>query len=143
MFASAPRGKFRELRLREGGDRVAVRARGCRVVWEPHPAGGGGGHPAGGGGGEPGALYATLDLTPDERALAVLRLADDEIRRLAAPRFTPLRDAGRAVVVKLARGLAWPAGAAAVDVVLSPGPFGAFGYCLTITECHRHSAAAP
>lgn len=119
-FATAPRGKFRELRLRECGGRVAVRARGCRVVWEPHHVGGGG------------ALYATLDLTADERALAVLRLADDEIRRLAGPRFTPLRDAGRAVVVKLARGLAWPGAADRVDVVLAPGPFGAFGYCLTV-----------
>lgn len=129
MFSSAPRGKFRELRLRDGGGRVAVRARGCRVVWEPHPAGG---NIAPGGNTGGGALYATLDMTAADRALAVLRLADDEIRRLAGPRFTPLREAGRAVVVKLARGLAWPAGAGAVDVEVSVGPFGAFGYCLTV-----------
>jgi hypothetical protein len=125
MFASAPRGKFRELRLRDGGGRVAVRVRGCRVVWAPSARGG----------------FATLDCSADARGLAVLRLADDEIRRLASPRFTPLRESGRAVVVKLARGLAWPADAERVDVVLAPGPFGAFGYCLTVDSVDAYPAS--
>lgn len=120
-FRAVPRGRFRALVNADDGSPVVVGLRGASVLRPPHASGAG--------------TYATLGLPPGEGRLAVVDAAVRGHQKLS---FSPV-SADR-VVVKLARGLAWPAGAAAVDAWLSPGPFGAWGYCLTVT---RVAAAEP
>lgn len=125
MFATARRGRYRALVTADDGSAVAVGLRRCEVLRAPHASGGGG-------------TYATLRVPDGETRLATIDAAIRGFEPGLA--FSPLRAGGTEAVVKLARGLAWPAGAAAVDARLSPGPFGAWGYCLTATRVEPAAA---
>ncbi len=97
--------------------------------------------------------YLTLDLgmleTPRSNAAGLADI-DAFIRKLAAPRFSPLF--AETVIVKMPPkgvrwenengdpALPWPLELhAVVDVILKPGAFGEFGYCWLLHRIKPHS----
>lgn len=127
------RGKFQQLE-RDGGP-VDIKVFSCKVVAAPYEV--------------EGKRYARLDMTridPAERHL--LANVESTIRRLASPRFSPLRDGLGSVVVKIPADASWEdargdvgefslAAGDWVDVVVSPGAFGVFGWTLLVKRLKR------
>lgn len=94
-----------------------------------------------------GKRYAKFDMSRAIGDKQLLLAVQDHIREAANPRFSPLRFAWEDVTVKL-MGTKWEIGdqpAAAwelregdvVNLVLTPGAFGSFGWCLIATHVKR------
>jgi hypothetical protein len=116
-FLARKRGKFEQLELATGGP-VVARVRGC-VVAKTSESGG--------------KRYATLDMSSAIGDKKLLLDVDEFIRARAAPRFSPLRFAWGQVTVKIASGEDVHRGEV-LDVELSPGAFGPFGWCLLLKK---------
>jgi hypothetical protein len=116
MFAAKRRGKYEQLEL--DGKPVVARVRGCVVtkVFESQ-----------------GKRYATLDMSSAIGDKQLLLDADEFIRARASPRFSPLRFAWTQVTVKIVINDELRYGSI-LDVELSPGAFGAFGWCLLLKK---------
>lgn len=116
MFAAKRRGKYEQLEL--NGKPVVARVGGCLVVkaFESH-----------------GKRYATLDMTSAIGDKKLLLDADEFIRARASPKFSPLRFAWTQVTVKIATNDDVRPGDV-IDAELSPGAFGAFGWCLLLKK---------
>lgn len=134
MLEAVLRGKFHQFKVP-----VTVKLFDCRVVRLK------------------GSTYLVLDASmADDDAKAELLRAHDFIQRHSSPEFSPLKyaresDAWDAVVVKMARDVSWetPKGPTdpwklspgdAVDVVVSPGAFGKFGWCLNVKRIKRSAS---
>ena len=118
-FKVRTRGCFRALELPGGGAVTATLV--ADVTRAPHDT--------------KGKWYASLAVVDGD--VDLLRAADARIIALAKPEFSPFREssaAGVQLVVKMPAAVAagWPAAATRVRVSLSVGPFGGFGYCLTV-----------
>lgn len=124
------RGRLRQLENPRGGGAPEARLYACEVLKPPYDRGG--------------KTYVQLALGLGD--VDVLRRIDDLIHQQARPAFSPLSTAGDGlrVVAKLP-GTArfedvagdpcprWQLHAGQrVDVVLEPGAFGDFGYCLLV-----------
>lgn len=128
------RGKLRQIAT-AGGDPVDVTLYACVVTRAPYVKGG--------------KTYAGLDASAAAGDLDLLRRVDEFVRRQANPAFSPVAPGGK-LVVKLAPGLRYENGdgdaalpwnvteGAVVDVVLRPGAFGDFGYCLLLRRVKPH-----
>ncbi len=131
MFKIVKRGKFFQLQA-PGGGPVEVKLFGCVVVAPTYGSGG--------------KQYARFDLT---QALGREHLTSvaEFIKQAAAPRFSPLRFGFKSVVVKMG-GAKWETAEAAtfefplepgqrVDLVVGPGAFGDFGWCIVVKRIKR------
>lgn len=126
-FKVTQRGTLRQL-LHPDGTPVEAPLYGCRVIKPPYTSNG--------------KTYMLLDHTGCTGDLDVVKAVDDFIRATARPAFTPL--ATGTLLVKLTRatkyetagavpGFAFtPSEGQAVDVVVGPGAFGTFGYCVLV-----------
>lgn len=115
--------------LRQNGVPVEIALSGCVITRAPYQAGG--------------KWYARFDATAaagrDE-----LRAVDAQIQRLAAPRYSPVRFVGNVVAkIQSLQAMEFPGDIVpgqVVDLVVSPGPFGAFGWCLNVKRILREGA---
>ena len=134
MFKSVARGRLLQV-AGPDGEPVDVRLYACQVIKPPYEAGG--------------KTYAVLDASAAAGDLDRLRALNDFVRAQARPRFSPVRPDG-ALVVKLDRpkwetaagtpGFAFPLDVGSlVDVVLRPGAFGGFGWCLLVHRLKPHA----
>ncbi len=119
MFVAKKRGKFQQLELAGGGGPVIARVRGCVVSKTSESRG---------------KRYATLDMSSAVGDKRLLLDVDEFIRARAAPRFSPLRFAWTHVTVKIASGDDEVHRGEILDVDLSPGAFGPFGWCLLLKK---------
>lgn len=120
------RGRYQHLVHSRDRSPIAVRLYNCEVTRAPYA--------------KNGKTYAELDVGSAAGDVDVLRQVDDRIHRACSPAFTPVM--GRRLIVKIPKTLvyedaagdttdAWPIERGAViDVVLTPGAFGQFGWCL-------------
>ena len=134
MLKAVKRGKFTQVTV-DGGP-VDIKLFGCTVVASEYVVGG--------------KKYAKFDLS---RAVGrqELERVGEFIRKTASPRFCPLRLGLGAVVVKLGRTTRWetPHGpgfefylhpGVAVDLVVAPGSFGDFGWCVNVKRIKKSGA---
>lgn len=139
-FDLVSRGTMR--RLARHGREVAIALYACRVTRPPFS--------------KNGKTYMHLDLSSAAGDLDALRDADQAICQAARPAFSPVAYASpagppRAVIVKLTKTVAYsgadaapappfsPAEGDLVDVVLTPGAFGSFGYCVLVSRLKPHA----
>lgn len=133
MFKAVSRGKFRQVALRDGRPAEATLYN-CMVDKAPYQRGT--------------KTYAVLDLSDAIGDLDVLRRIDEFIDATAKPEFSPL--SFPLAVIKLASTAYADADGLpcepfflkrgdAVDVVLRPGAFGTFGYCLLLHRVKPHA----
>lgn len=113
MFVARKRGRYDHVMLNESP--VIARLVGC-VVTKVTESGG--------------KRYATLDASLATGDKQLLLDVDEFIRTRARPRFSPLRFAWAQVTVKLVARDDDVAPGDVVDVELTPGAFGTFGWCL-------------
>lgn len=135
MFDIVVRGKLRRL-VRRGRD-VDMALYACRVERPPFV--------------KHGKTYMELDLSAAAGDLDGLRAADTAIRAAVNPSFSPVRAETRGVIVKLLKTTSYetdqgnpgpafvPAQNDLVDVVLTPGAFGQFGYCVLVKRMKPHA----
>lgn len=113
MFKAVKRGRYEQLTTIDGTP-VVARLAGCTVakVTESN-----------------GKRYATLDASCSTGDRQLLLDVDDFIRTRARPRFSPMRMAWACVTTKDEVGVE---PGSVVDVELTPGAFGSFGWCLLL-----------
>lgn len=119
---------------------------GCRVIKPPYDRNG--------------KTYMELDVTGCSGDMHLVAAVNDFIRATARASFSPLRvrrpstpgapDATQTLIVKLTRATKYETAAAvpgfaftpgvgdAVDVVVGPGAFGQFGYCVLVKRMKPH-----
>ena len=136
-FDVVPRGKLRRL-ARHGRD-VDIALYACQVTRPPHV--------------KHGKTYMELDLSAAAGDVDTLRAACDAIQTTAKPAFTPVH--GSRAVVKLLKTTVYetaegsagtrfvPDTGDLVDVILTPGAFGAFGYCVLVKRIKPHALKHP
>lgn len=133
-FDVRPRGKFRTLVLRGGGEPVTAKLFGCRVA-SVTSAGG--------------KRYAALDVSALAVPCGTLAEVDEAIRAAQKDlRFSPLRrlpGGTQGLHVKIPPTAAWDGGGAVtllpeqrVDAWVRLGNFGAFGYCWLLHRVKLH-----
>jgi hypothetical protein len=134
-YASVTRGRFRQVVDAGSRQPVDIVLYGCKVTKAPHTANG--------------KTYVWLDVAECVGDVQRLRDVDVFIKREASPRFSPVTE--RMVIAKLTRATqyatddgaaAWKIDAALgdlVDVVLQPGAFGGFGYCMLVNKLKPHA----
>lgn len=136
QFKAVARGKYRQLVHATSGTAVDITLFRCRVERPPHAKGDN--------------TYLGLDLSDAVGDLDLLRKVDAFIQTAAQPSFSPV---GRVLIVKVPRRhVSWELddgsrsldGAYAlvvdqmVDVIIRPGAFGPFGYCLLLQRIKPH-----
>lgn len=140
MFKAVKRGRLHQVALAASGEPVDIKLYGCRVQRPPYLSNG--------------KTYMLLDLGAcvAGSGTELLRAVDEFVARQAKPSFTPVRADG-ALLVKLDRpkyedgngdpGPAFqPAPNDLVDVVVRPGAFAAFGYCVLVHRMKPHALLA-
>ena len=137
MYASVKRGRLRHVVDAHDRQPVHVTVYRCTVAKAPHEVGG--------------KTYVWLDVSDCLGDMQRLRDVDEYIRREASPRFSPVTK--DLVIAKLTRATsyatddgtpAWKLDVVqgdVVDVVLQPGAFGAFGYCVLVSKLKPHALA--
>lgn len=139
MYASVTRGRLRQVVDARDRQPVHVTLYRCKVTKAPHTI--------------RGKTYVWLDVSgcvgKDPDCARRLQDVDAYIRREASPRFSPVTES--MVIAKLTRATQYAAddGTAAwkvdvslgdlVDVVLQPGAFGSFGYCMLVHKLKPHA----
>lgn len=140
MLRAVVRGKFRQLVATDTGQAPEVCLYNCAVDQEPRRRGD--------------KVYVSLDAGDAVGDIEMLKTIDDFICRTAKPAFSPVATLPLLVVkVQPATkyedelghpSVSWPMRRGqAVDVVLRPGAFGDFGYCLLLHRVKPHALAAP
>lgn len=136
-FRAVQRGRYRQLVHAGSGRPVDVALYGCTVDAAPRERGG--------------KLFVSLDIGDAAGDGDVLKRADDYIQRVARPAYSPVASAPLLLVkmYPLTRfedeagvpvAARWPVERGqAVDVVLRPGAFGDFGYCLLLQRIKPHA----
>lgn len=136
MFEVRVRGKLRRL-ARHGRD-VDIALYACQVTRAPYV--------------KHGKTYMELDFSVAAGDVDTLRAANQAIHAAAKPAFSPVRES--AVLVKLLKTTAYETAQATlgpafvpnqndlVDVVLTPGAFGEFGYCVLVKRIKPHALRA-
>lgn len=129
MFQTVVRGRYRQLARAQGGGPVDVALYRCTVDEPPYTRGD--------------KTYVSLDVGDALGDTDLLRACDDFIWAQARPAYSPVA-AMPLLVVKVPPGVAYedeighPAApwtmtrGQVVDVVVRPGAFGDFGYCLLL-----------
>ena len=133
MLRAVSRGKFRQVALRNGGH-VDATIYNCVVDKAPYQRGT--------------KTYVVFDLSDAVGDLDLLRHVDDFIRTQATPDYSPL--SLPLLVAKMVNTTYADADGLpcepfflnrgdAVDVVLRPGAFGQFGYCMLLQRVKPHA----
>lgn len=134
-FRAVTRGTFRQVVNASDGTPVDLKLFRCVVDKAPYVRGA--------------KTYVALDLIDALGDLDVLRALDEFIERSVTPEFSPLRPP--LVIVKVPRDVSYEDAEGApgppldlkrgdeIDVMLRPGAFGAFGYCLLLTRVKPHA----
>ena len=136
MFRSTTRGRFRQVVLAADGRPLDAALYRCAVDEAPYERGG--------------KTYLALDVGDAGGDMDLLRACDDFICAQARPAYSPVASAPLLVVKVLATTRYEDAAGAAsppwtprrcqeVDVVLRPGAFGDFGYCLLLGRIKPHA----
>ena len=138
MLRTTVRGRYRQVVRAQGGQPPDVALYNCSVDQEPRDKGG--------------KLYVSLDAGDAAGDVELLKAIDEHIHRAARPAYSPVATMPLLVVKVLAATRfedeagdpvpAWPLRRGqAVDVVLRPGAFGEFGYCLLLQRVKPHARA--
>ena len=146
-FKAVRRGKFMQLATPDGGP-VEVKLFGCVVVSSKYSSG-----KDSSGKDSSGKDYAKLDLSAAQGREDLVRVAEFIDATKPKPRFSPLRFGLGNVVVKFGPGTKWETAIAAisefylepgslVDVVVSPGAFGDFGWCVNVKRIKKTALSA-
>ena len=133
-FRAVSRGTFRQLALPDGSP-VEIKLFGCMVDREPYVRND--------------KTYVALDLIDAVGDLDVLRAVDEFIEHAARPEFSPYRPP--LVIAKMPANVEYATATGEpgsrfdlrrgelVDVLLRPGAFGSFGYCLLVSRVKPHA----
>lgn len=138
MLRTTSRGTFRQVVRAQDGQPPEVALYNCAVDQEARERGG--------------KTYVSLDAGDAVGDLDLLKTIDQHIDRAARPAYSPVAAMPLLVVKVLAttrfedeegrQAPAWPLRRGqAVDVVLRPGAFGEFGYCLLLHRVKPHARA--
>lgn len=111
------RGRYEQL-ANDDGTPVVARLAGCVVTGVTESNG---------------KRYASLDMSSSTGDRQLLLDVDECIRARVRPRFSPMRLAWTRVTVKIVTTDDVATGGV-VDVELTPGAFGSFGWCLLLTR---------
>ncbi len=135
MFDVVVRGKLRRL-ARHGRD-VDIALYACQVTRPPYV--------------KHGKTYMELDVSAAAGDLDILRAADRDIQNTTRPAFSPYNAERSALLVKLLKTTIYqndrgvpgakfmPAHGDLIDVILTPGAFGEFGYCVLVKRIKPHA----
>jgi hypothetical protein len=139
QLRAVTRGRFRQLVSAATGATPSVALYNCTVDEPPYERGG--------------KTYVSLDIEDAVGDVDLLREIDAFVDSAAKPAFSPLATASLLIVKVPAHGVRYDAedgsrdldGAfqlrrgQAVDVVVRPGAFGAFGYCFLLQRVKPHA----